>query len=152
MTSKRDRALMARLVEPEASCIINSDSGAEVARQIDQDKLITRTMGGLFVEHPDLSQVQQILDVCCGPGGWVLETAFRYPDIEVVGIDYNRNMIDYARAQAKVRGLINAHFMVMETDQSLAFPDNTFDIVNACFINPFLPKQSWPGAVQEFVR
>jgi ubiquinone/menaquinone biosynthesis C-methylase UbiE len=114
--------------------------------------MITRAMGGLFVEHPDLSQVQSILDVYCGPGGWALETAFHYPGVEVVGIDCNRDMIDYARAQANVQGLINAYFIVMEACQALDFPGDTFDIVNARFIAPFLSKRAWPEAVQEFVR
>ncbi len=77
---------MAMSAEPEhvkstPSNFLNMDSGAEIARQMDQDLLITRAMGGLFAEHPDLMQVQQVLDVCCGPGGWALELAFMYPHL-----------------------------------------------------------------------
>src|SRR5581483_4813107 len=120
------------------------ESGAEIARQMDQDVLITRAMGGLFVEHPDLMQVQRVLDVCCGPGGWALEMAFVYPHLEVVGIDKSRSMIDCARAQAYVQNLENAFFEVMDVTQPLQFPDDCFDIVNARFISSFLTIDDWP--------
>src|SRR5215470_15992610 len=71
------------------------DSATEIARRLQQDRLIIRATGGLCVEHPDLSQVKHILDIGCGPGEWALELAFAYPESEVVGIDQSRSMIDY---------------------------------------------------------
>jgi ubiquinone/menaquinone biosynthesis C-methylase UbiE len=142
-------------VEPAGSkrlYFINPDSGAEVARQMRQETIITQAMGGLCAEHPDLTQAHHVLDVCCGPGGWALELAFHYPDIQVIGIDANRNMVEYARAQARVQGLDNAHFLMMDAAGPLRFPDNTFDIVNARFIASFLFKEDWPDAVCEFAR
>jgi len=142
-------------IEPNRSsypCFINADSGAEVARQMEQHMLLTTVMGGILAEHPDLSQVRRILDVCCGPGSWVLETAFTYPEIEVIGIDGNQNMINYARAQAHVQGLHNAHFFVMDIREPLDFPAATFDIVNARFIHFFISKYEWPYIIKELAR
>ena len=52
------------------------ESGAEMARLIDQDRLITRCMGGLLPERSnDFSGIHRVLDIGCGPGGWVLELA-----------------------------------------------------------------------------
>src|SRR5437764_1037657 len=72
------------------------ESGAEMARLLTQDRLITRGMGGLFSERSDLSGIHRILDVACGPGGWALEVAFSYAEREVVGLDVSRAMIDYS--------------------------------------------------------
>jgi ubiquinone/menaquinone biosynthesis C-methylase UbiE len=146
---------MAMSAEPgknTPSNFLNMDSGAEIARQMDQDLLITRAMGGLFAEHPDLMRVQQVLDVCCGPGGWALELAFMYPHLEVTGIDKSRNMVDYARAQARVQHLENIFFHPMDVTQPLDFPDDSFDIVNARFISSFLSVDDWPHVVCELAR
>jgi ubiquinone/menaquinone biosynthesis C-methylase UbiE len=128
------------------------ESGAEMARLLSQDRLITKGMGGLFSERSnDFSGIQRILDVACGPGGWVLEVAFAHPEIEVVGFDISRAMIDYANAQAQVQGLNNARFLVMDILKPLDFPDDSFDLVNSRFIN-FLPASAWPKLLQEFRR
>src|SRR6266700_1697380 len=114
----------------------NPESGAETARLLDQDRLITRGMGGLFSERETLSGIQRILDVACGPGGWAQEVAFAYPEIEVVGFDISRAMIDYANAFARVQGLHNLSFQVMDILQPLNF----------------LPAAVWPKLVQELHR
>src|SRR6266567_3402004 len=124
---------------------------AEMARLLGQDRLITKGMGGLFSEQIDLSDIHRILDAACGPGGWALEVAFTYPEIEVVGIDVSRAMIDYANAQTRVQGLDNASFQVMDILKPLDFPDGSFDLVNARFIN-FLPAAAWPQLMQEIGR
>jgi ubiquinone/menaquinone biosynthesis C-methylase UbiE len=127
------------------------ESGAEMARLIQQDRLITKGMGGLFAEQSDLSGIHRILDVGCGPGAWALEVAFTYPQIEVVGFDVSEAMISYARTQAQVQGLDNAHFHVMDARQPLDFPDNSFDLVNARFV-AFLGPAIWPKLLQEYRR
>lgn len=132
--------------------ISDSESGAEMARLIDQDRLVTNGMGGLFPERSnDFSGIYRVLDGACGPGGWVLETAFQHPEIEVVGFDISQAMIDYANAQARVQGLENASFLVMNLLNPLDFLDNSFDLSNVRFVN-FLPATSWPQFVRELVR
>lgn len=128
------------------------ESGAEMSRLIDQDRLVTQGMGGLFPEQSnDFTGMHRVLDVACGPGGWALEVAFAHPEIEVVGFDISRAMIDYARAKAQVQGLDNASFLVMDMQKPLDFPDHSFDLVNVRFIN-FLPAAAWPKLVQELYR
>src|SRR5215469_15474472 len=127
------------------------ESGAEMARLLEQDRLITTGMGGLFPERGnDFSGIHRILDVACGPGGWVQEVAFAHPEIEVVGFDISRAMIDFARAQAQVRGLANASFLVMDVQKPLDFADSSFDLVNVRFIN--FPAAAWPKLMQELRR
>ena len=136
----------------ERSCFFDSTSGAELARQMRQNMLITQAMGGLFEEHPDLSRVQRVLDIYCGSGEWVLEMAFRYPEMTVVGIDTSQHIIAYARAQAKVQGLQNASFQVVNMAQPLKFPTASFDIVNASLIATYLRKEDWSETVKELMR
>ena len=129
----------------------NPESSAEMARLLDQDRLITEGMGGLLAEFDDLSRFHRILDIACGPGGWAQELASAHPEFEVVGFDISQIMIDYARAFAQVRNLQNLTFHVMDLQQPLNFPDNSFDLVNSRFIN-FLPVAAWPKLMQELKR
>src|SRR5256885_14438549 len=132
--------------------ISDAESGAEMARLIDQDRLITNGMGGLFPERSnDFSGIHRVLDGACGPGGWALEIAFKHPEIEVVGFDVSQAMIDYANAQARVQSLDNASFRVMNLLKPLDFSDNSFDFSNVRFVN-FLPAATWPQFVRELAR
>src|SRR6266496_1335994 len=137
--------------EDENSYFIDHESGAEMARLLDQDRLYTRSMGGFFSERSDLSAINRILDIGCGPGGWVQELAFAYPEKDIVGFDISQAMIKYARAQAQVQNLENAQFLVMDATGPLDFADNSFDLVNARLI-AFLTPQQWPRLLQECLR
>jgi ubiquinone/menaquinone biosynthesis C-methylase UbiE len=130
---------------------IDAESATEMARLMHQDRLITAGMGGIFSERSDISTMHHIVDLACGPGGWVLDVAFEYPNVEVVGVDISETMIKYASAQAWTRGMNNASFREMDITQPLDFPDSFFDLVNARFIG-FLPKAAWPKLIQECLR
>ncbi|HLI09229.1 MAG TPA: methyltransferase domain-containing protein [Ktedonobacteraceae bacterium] len=139
--------------EKKNAYFIDTESAAEMARLLNQDRIITKAMGGLLAEQsPEkIASFKTVLDVGCGPGGWVQEMAFAYPDKEVVGIDISQQMIDYARAQAGVQRLNNTRFLVMDATQPLDFPDSSFDLVNARTL-AFLPPSLWPKLMQEYFR
>jgi tRNA G46 methylase TrmB len=88
----------------ENTYVFDPESSEEMARLINQDRLLTRAMGGVFpgVSASDISNLHQVLDLGCGPGGWVLDVAFEYPQIEAAGIDISRMMVDYANAVRSV--------------------------------------------------
>lgn len=130
--------------------VIDIENGAETARLMEQDRIITQHMGQLL--PTEVTEDQQVLDVACGPGGWALQVAFAHPEIEIMGIDLNKKMIDYARAQARVQGLNNVSFAVMDVTKALELEDASFDVVNARFLNGFLLQETWPGAIHEMVR
>lgn len=134
------------------SYVVDAESAAEMARLMRQDQVITRGMGGIFPEKIEFSGIERVLDLACGPGGWVLETAFTYTDVEVVGVDISERMVAYASAQAKVQGLPNASFQVMNILQPLNFPDASFDLVNARLIVGFMRHEMWPAVLSECVR
>lgn len=132
--------------------VIDAESGAEMARLIDQDKFITKCMGGLFPEIPELAKVRSTLDAACGPGGWAQEMAYTYPDMRVVGIDISQRMIEYAKALSQVQGLDNVEFRVMDLLKPLDFPDASFDLINARFLMSFLHADTWVPVMKELMR
>src|SRR5689334_18342319 len=92
----------------KSTYILDGDSTAEIARLARLDRLITQGMGGLFPERDDIAEIESILDIGCGPGGWALEVAFNYPSVQVIGIDKSQLMIQYAQTHAELQGLENA--------------------------------------------
>ena len=138
--------------ENDNTYFIDAESAAEMARLTGMDSMLSNSMGGLFPQHPNLTAVQDALDIACGPGAWAMEMAYTYPEMQVVGIDISKTMTRYAQAQAKVQGLDNAQFFVMDATQPLDFPDASFDLVNARLINGFMPKEAWPQSVREMMR
>ncbi len=138
--------------ENESTYVINAEDAAEMARLLDQDKLAMEVMGGIFPERTNLSNIYDVLDIACGPGGWVHEVAHAYPEVEVTGFDISKRMIEYARAHARVRKLDNAHFRVMDALKPLDFPNESFDLVNARTISPFMPPAAWPRLIDECMR
>ena len=136
----------------EGSYVIDSESGAEMARLIEQNRLVTRHIGGLFPSEVDPSTLHQVLDLACGPGDWVLDMAFALPDTELIGVDISKTMIEYARALARVQHLENAHFKVVDVLKPLDFEYNSFDMVNARFLTGFMSPGDWPLLLQECTR
>src|SRR6266567_1105699 len=139
-------------LENPSTYFINPEEAAETSRLLLQDRIITKEMGGVFPASLDLSHIYTVLDLACGPGGWALDVARAYPHIDVVGVDISEKMIRYAQAQARMLGLDNASFQVMDVLKPLAFPQEAFDFVNTRFISPFMPKDAWPRLLQECVR
>ncbi|HET9922320.1 MAG TPA: class I SAM-dependent methyltransferase [Ktedonobacteraceae bacterium] len=131
---------------------IDAESASEMARLMHQDRLMTRSMDGPLSGLSDRANARYVLDLACGPGGWVLDVAHAYPETQVVGVDISETMIQYAKAQAKVRHLDNASFQVMNILDLLDFPDNFFDVVNARLIVGFMPGTAWPELLRECFR
>ncbi len=136
----------------ENTYIVDAESPAETARLINLDRIITQTMGGPLVGIDDPASLHNILDLGCGPGGWVLDVAFALPDAEVEGVDISRIMVDYANARARTQRLPNASFGVMNITQPLDFPDASFDLVNARFLTGVMQRDSWPSFIAECTR
>ncbi len=131
---------------------LDAENAAEMARLLSQGRLVTKMMGGLFSERSDLSTIHDVLDIGCGPGGWVLDVARAYPEVKVVGIDISQLMTEYARSQAWTHQLQNASFRVMDILKPLDFPDSSFDLINARTIAVFMPTTAWPSLLEECVR
>jgi ubiquinone/menaquinone biosynthesis C-methylase UbiE len=153
-TKKEQFSMVHKPPQRKDQYVLDPESGTEMARLMLQDHMTNKCMGGLFPEQEraTISAMHTILDVACGPGAWVLEVAFEYPKIQVVGIDISHKMIEYARAQAFSQGLDNASFHEMNALEPLDFPDNHFDLVNARALFAFMSRQDWPKLLKECLR
>ena len=126
---------------------------AEIRRLTIQSHMITVAMGGVLSEQPDASIFRRVLEIGCGAGGWVIEAAQTYPEMNLVGIDINPLMVEYSYAQAKAQGLENrVEFRVMDALKKLDFPNDSFDLVNLRFGISFVRTSEWPGLLLEMQR
>ncbi|HEY7417177.1 MAG TPA: methyltransferase domain-containing protein [Ktedonobacteraceae bacterium] len=132
--------------------VIDAENAAEMARLMLQDHMLTGALGGLVPEPIDLSKVSQVLDIACGPGGWLLDLTNNYAHIHGIGVDISQLMIEYASSLAASQRLPNVQFRVMDVTKPLDFPDQTFDLVNARILTGFLAKEQWPLLLQECFR
>jgi ubiquinone/menaquinone biosynthesis C-methylase UbiE len=136
----------------QSSYVFDSESSAEMARLINQDRMMTQAMGGPLAGLDDPASLRNILDLGCGPGGWTLDIAFELPQAEVEGVDISRIMVDYANARARTQDISNASFGVMNITEPLDFPDASFDLVNARFLTVVLKREVWPLFLKECTR
>jgi ubiquinone/menaquinone biosynthesis C-methylase UbiE len=129
--------------------VIDPDLLEEMHRLDLQGQLFTRAMGTLLAERPDFSGIGHVLDLGCGPAEWVLSVAQEHPDIQVVGVDKAPRMIEFARARAAADRLSNAIFQIADVTAPLPFPDASFDLVNARFLQGFMQPAQWSALVGE---
>lgn len=104
----------------------------------------------ILTEKVDFSKPQAadaVLDVCCGPGAFVLAIA---PRVRLArGVDLTVEMLRRARAFQAEKQIANAAFACGDAEQ-IPFPAATFDLVsNQCSFH-HLPKPEL--ALQEMVR
>ncbi len=138
---------------PSQYFVEDRSSNPEMIRLMIQDTLITTGMGGPLSEQPDPASLHRVLDIGCGPGGWILEAARLYPHMNLTGIDISWRMIEYARAEAQARRLTDGvEFLVMDALHPLKFPDASFDLVNLRFGGSFLLVTDWPRLLGELLR
>src|SRR5260370_4493865 len=104
------------------------DSQAEMVQLIKTDQLFTKAMGGLLPEQSEqaIARLHHVLDIGYGPGGWVLEMAYAYPDMHATGIDISQGMITCANDLARANGLDNAQFHVANAMDPLGVPHASF--------------------------
>jgi ubiquinone/menaquinone biosynthesis C-methylase UbiE len=129
-------------------------SEEELTRLQIQDQMITADMGGVLPEQPDPTIFERVLDVGCGTGGWLIETAKTYPNmVLLVGVDVNSKFVEYAQAQADVQGFNDrVQFRTMDALRRLEFPADFFDLVNHRLGGSFLRTWDWPKLLQEYQR
>lgn len=136
----------------ENEYIINIELGAETARLLQQDNLTTRNMGGVLPPDYDMSQTRSILDLGCGPGGWCLEAAYKYPDVEIIGVDLSEIMVQYCNDQARVTRRQNLSFYVMDIRSPLPLDMESFDLINMRFLSSAIRPAVWPALLAECHR
>lgn len=139
---------------PSTYIIENRSNEAELARLQIQDQMITNGMGGVLPEQSNLESIKRVLDIGCGTGDWLIETAKTYPGIsQLVGIDVSLSMVKAAREQVRQQGMDNrVEFHVMDALRMLEFPPQFFDLINLRLGGSFLRTWDWPKLLEEFQR
>ena len=142
-------------VEHPSTYIVQDRSNEEELIRLDeQDRLITQLMGGLLPEHEEPGRLQRVLDVGCGPGGWLIDLAKAYPDISTLaGIDISGRMITYARMQAQIAQINErVDFQVGDALRTLEYPTSFFDLVHQRLGVSFVRTWEWPKLLSEYRR
>jgi ubiquinone/menaquinone biosynthesis C-methylase UbiE len=126
----------------------------EIARLQVQERLLTSSTGGVLAEQSEPDSFGRVLDVGCGPGGWLIETAQTYPKLSLlVGIDINGKMLNIARERAKALQVDSrVEFHMMDALRMLEFPNAYFGLVNQRAGISWLRKWDWLKLLQEYQR
>jgi ubiquinone/menaquinone biosynthesis C-methylase UbiE len=143
------------LREQQSTYFIQDRSNIDEMKRLEvQDKLLTAEMGGVLPELAEPLQLRRVLDVGCGTGGWLIETAKRYPSIEkLVGVDISGKMLSYARERAEEEGLDGrVEFKTMDALRMLEFPAASFDLVNQRLGISWLRTWDWTKILLEYQR
>jgi ubiquinone/menaquinone biosynthesis C-methylase UbiE len=141
--------------ELESTYIVQDRSNQDEMTRLEvQDKMLTTGMGGVLPELADPTLLRRVLDVGCGTGGWLLETARSYPSIETLfGVDISSKMMAYARAQAEAQQLAGqVQFQTMDALRILEFPPASFDLVNQRGATSWLRTWDWEKLLLEYQR
>src|SRR4029077_12157166 len=109
---------------PSTYRVEDGSNQKELTRLQVQDRIVTQGMGGVLPEQSDPTTFRHVLDVGCGTGGWLIEVAKAFPDIQLlIGTDISGKMIEYARARAREEGVSDrVEFHVMDSLRMLEFP------------------------------
>ena len=139
---------------PSTYFVEDRSNQQEMARLLVQDRMLTAGMGGVLTEQADPASLRRVLDVGCGTGGWLVETAKAYPTIsQLNGVDVSNLMLDFARTQAEAEGVSErVEFRQMDALRMLEFPNGFFDMVNQRLGISYVRTWDWPKLLQEFGR
>jgi ubiquinone/menaquinone biosynthesis C-methylase UbiE len=123
----------------------------DYARLNKQNDLLNHGIG-LFPDGYLPGDNHIILDVACGPAGWIRNVALAYPSIRIIGIDNNKLAIKYARENEATKHNPRVFFELADIMQKFNCPSNTFDFINMRFLIGVLPKDKWVDVLQECFR
>lgn len=140
---------------PPSSYFTNAESAVEASRLIRQDQLYTRRIG-LLPPGVDGQELKSVLDLGCGPGGWLLDLAAAYP-ITGVGVDISPTMIMIANQLRDAEKESNPNvesitFVEADARGPLPFPSGHFNYVQIRLGLSWLWKPLWEGALRECYR
>ena len=107
------------------------------------------SVGAAMIEHLEITEVQQHLDIASGTGEPGLSIARLSPKGRVVLTDLAAEMLDVAARRAKAQGITNVETRVCSADD-LPFSDASFDSVSVRFGYMFFPDMD--KATAEFAR
>ena len=118
--------------------------GDQYARQFANDRQTARV--ARLVEHIQLPQGANILDVGCGIGLLAGILATRYGSY--TGVDFSSAMLREARAQADARGLRHCGFLCADAIEVMLENVGAYDAVFMLDISEHVPDREWADIVK----
>ena len=82
----------------------------------------------LEIYLPNMPKTGRVLDLCCGDGIWAAGIKTLDPDLSLHGIDISPGAIDKAKELVPIDA---EQFVVGDAEDSLPWPDGTFDLIFA---------------------
>lgn len=82
-----------------------------------------------------------VLDVGCAKGTWILENSKQFQDINYLGLEIRRPVVEFANERAAKRDLQNCHFLAMNVNVSIKrimqdLKDAAIPIKQVCIHHP----------------
>ena len=104
----------------------------EISRRYDFiNQVISFCMHKVFkfqaVNSLQIDSNMKILDLCCGSGDIAILIKEKFPENEVIGVDFSYEMLKIARTKNKQINFIEADVL------NLPFKDNSFDVLTIAF-------------------
>jgi demethylmenaquinone methyltransferase/2-methoxy-6-polyprenyl-1,4-benzoquinol methylase len=93
---------------------------------------------------------RKVLDVATGTGDLAIDITSKWPDTEVIGVDFVRKMMQLGRDKVERKGLANRILYAASDALSLPFQDNEFDVATIAFGLRNIPDRL--AALKEMVR
>ncbi len=75
----------------------------------------------------DLAQGGKVVDIHCGGGRWLIAMARRFPDLELVGVEFEPDSVARARANVEAAGL-GDRIQIRQADVSRPGPDHDYTL------------------------
>ena len=124
---------------------------SEINRLDFQHFLLRTGLRGNYAAPVD--QPTSILDVGTGSGRWAMEMAALFPAARIIGLDLAPPSDDTATlGQGLDTRPSNYSFTAGNILEGLPFPDQSFDFVHQRLLITAIPRDRWPGVIQELVR
>ncbi|MBX5456624.1 MAG: class I SAM-dependent methyltransferase [Thermogemmatispora sp.] len=139
-------------IEPDDTSQGGAKHDRAIAYLMHLERLLMEGLGSALAEEEIPPDGGRVLDVACGSGSWVLELAFQYPGVEVLGIDSHPELIERARVQAWARNLEHVSFQMVTDVESLALPAASFDLIHGRLLSLCLAPKAWPRLLAECCR
>jgi hypothetical protein len=124
----------------------------EIQLLLVQHRQLSELMGGVLPPLLEPLWGSRVLDMGWCAGGLVYEMAWRYPSVQITGIDANASVVE--KIQSLVRGLGNASVMVQDIHRldDEVFPPASFDLIHLRFLTGDVTLQQFPPLLWSLVR
>ncbi|MDD5167420.1 MAG: bifunctional demethylmenaquinone methyltransferase/2-methoxy-6-polyprenyl-1,4-benzoquinol methylase UbiE [Syntrophales bacterium] len=102
------------------------------------------------IRQMNFFRTHRLLDLATGTADIAIEAACLYPQIEVVGIDFVREMMDIGEQKVLRRNLAHRVRLLQADATALPLADNSFDVASIAFGIRNIPDR--PKALAEMAR